>query len=71
MIVVVVDHTFRVRVHRIALVTGDGDTVRARLWLGRAWGHREVRWSHTARIIPRTDVLRPATQREIDLGRMT
>jgi len=70
-VVVVKDHTFRVRVHRIALVVDSGDeTARVRLWMGRSFGHREVRWSHTARAIPSGDVVRLATPREVDLGRI-
>src|SRR6185437_4868559 len=70
-VVVVKDHTLRVRVHRIAMVVGSyGTMARVRLWMGRAWGRREVRWSHTAREIPASDVVRAATPREIDLGRI-
>lgn len=70
-VVVVVDHTNRVRVHRIAVVDRVcADTVRVRLWMGRAWGRREVRWSHTSREVPVSDVVRAATRREVDLGRM-
>lgn len=71
-VVVVTDHTFRVRVHRIAqVVSADGEHARVRLWMGRAWGRKDVRWSHTVREIPAADVVREATPREVDLGRMT
>ena len=71
-IVVVTDHTFRVRVHRVArLVFSGAELVRVRLWMGRAWGRKDVRWSHTIREIPASDVVREATAREVDLGRMT
>ena len=70
-VVVVNDHTLRVRVHRIAkMVETDAETARVRLWMGRAFGRREVRWSHTARAIPAEDVVRRATPREVDLGRI-
>jgi hypothetical protein len=70
-VVVVKDHTLRVRVHRIAMVVGSyGQITRVRLWMGRAFGRREVRWSHTAREIPAIDVERTATPREVDLGRI-
>jgi len=70
-VVVVKDHTLRVRVHRIAMVVGSyGQITRVRLWMGRAFGRREVRWSHTARAIPAEDVVRRATPREVDLGRI-
>src|SRR6185312_10028620 len=70
-VVVVKDHTLRVRVHRIAMVVGSyGQTTRVRLWMGRAFGRREVRWSHTAREIPASDVERTATPREVDIGRI-
>jgi hypothetical protein len=66
------DKTLCAMQSRIAMVVGsDGDTTLVRLWMGRSFGRREVRWSHTARAIPVADVLRPATAREVTLGRRT
>jgi hypothetical protein len=64
------DNTLCAVQSRIAqVVRNDGKTARVRLWMGRAFGRLEVRWSHTAREIPAADVVRPATPREVTLGR--